>query len=882
MWFLAGKEGRLCCSEFKMFRPQQLFANIPCPVGEKCTLVYCLFSHDVALRISPAPAFTSTPALSLGVNSTNVTRKADAGGSTPGEGVVSSKSTLQQIEGIELSGQSSQGEGRVGLRAKRRKMELSEGELSDGVIHVGSRGTEPTTARKRMKMSEVETAEMTFGDSQSCGCTKEKGAQTGGGVYGVGKSTTIPIALQKHRKLRQQQGMASVLGVQTAGESQRAPQSQIGIGMSEPFAAQSTSSSRSGLNASATISPLPPTQAYVKVTSKSGTDNTLPAKSILLVPTSVPRCPAKWGTRVQLLTLLHEEYVRLYKATLQDPMVITLAVDEEADIARTKSAVYPNVMKNRITALKKADVNSPEWVVKRKEVHRKKKGDPSKGIEELSGAQEAKRQAATVGGKEQFGRAVGTTGVGFQETSRAIAIANPRISTSTNPSPHTSQLPSDLITDPTLYTPLLTGLTPLVELVHLSSLVHPPALLIKYGHILLPPSPTDVALSNSGVVASQGWETCDRCDSRFRIFPGRRGSDGALASGGKCTYHWGRAILPPRSQILGLGSGERTYTCCKEAIGVTSGCETADSHVFKVADVKRLAGQWQWVHTYPDIPASITEETIAKPNVSRAFSLDCEMCYTTLGMEVIRLTVVDFPGGKTVLDALVRPKGEILDLNTRFSGVSVRQYTSAKPYSSTTPTSGSMLSSPEAAREEVLRLLHGDEGRKDMSSFWGEEGDDMSMAGDRDRNGVIVLIGHALENDMSVLRLCHPYIVDTCILFPHNRGFPMRNKLAWVAERHLRWKIQAQSLTPLSGKGMDSEGVLVMPGHDSAVDARCAGELVRWKIREMIKASGTVGAPGTSPGHKMRNGRLGGNTPTAGRRFGSVAEVLAREREAPE
>ena len=884
MLFWVGKEGRLCCSESKMFRPQQFFAGISCPVREKCTLAYCLFSHDVALRNSPSPGFATTPALS---SSTNLTREADVSGYTYSEKSINSRSTgeeLRQLGDIKLSGLSSHDEGRVGSRAKRKKVELSEEELSDGVMYVDSRGTQPTTARKKMKMSKVETAEMTFGDSQSSGCTKEKGAQTGEGVYGVGKGMATPVALQKHHKLRQeqQQRMASVLGVQTAaGESQRLPQVQIGVGMSGPPAARSTSSSSSGSKAPATVSSLSPAQTYAKVAGKSGTINTLPAKPILLVPTSVPRCPTKWGTRVQLLTLLHTEYVRLYEVTPQDPMVITLAVDEEADIARTKSAVYPNVMKNRIAALKKADANSSEWVSKRKEVHGKRKEELSKDLREFARVQVAKEVVDTAGGKGRFGGAVGITGVGYREISGATEIANSSISTSNNPIPHTSsQLPSDLITDPALYTPLLTGLTPAVELIHLSSLVHPPAVLIKYGHILLPPSPTDVALSNSGVVASQGWEICDRCDSRFQIFPGRRESDGALASGGKCTYHWGRAVLPPRSQILGLGGGERVYTCCKEAIGASSGCVTADSHVFKVGDVKRLAGQWQWVHTYPDTPVSVTEERIAKPNVSKAFSLDCEMCYTTLGMELIRLTVVDFPNGGTVLDALVRPKGEILDLNTRFSGVSVKQYTSAKPYPSTTDTSGSMLPSPEAAREEVLQLLHSDRSRRDISSSWSGEGDHMGTAEDKDRNEVTVLIGHALENDMNVLRLCHPYIVDTCILFPHRRGFPMRNKLAWVAERHLKWRIQAQSLPP---SGIDSEEALWMQGHDSSVDARCAGELVRWKIREIVKAGGIVaGVPGTSAGHKMRNGRLDGNTPISGRRYGSVAEVLAREREASE
>ncbi|RPB22632.1 hypothetical protein L211DRAFT_788438 [Terfezia boudieri ATCC MYA-4762] len=564
-----------------------------------------------------------------------------------------------------------------------------------------------------------------------------------------------------------------------------------------------TTTSSSTSCSSKTITPQSPALTYSKAVATKPTPT--PAKPILLVPASVARCSAKWGTRTQLLTLLHGEYVRLYQATQQDPMVITVAVEEEAEVARSKGAVYPNVMKNRITALKKVDTKSAEWVGKRKEIDRKRKGELMKG---------------------------------------------------------------DLITDPSLYEPLTTGLDPQKEVSSLASLMHLPPILIKYGHILTPPSSTDIATAQSGVSVSQGWEICDRCDSRFQTFPGRRESDGALASGGKCTYHWGRAVLPPRSMTMGLGGPEKSFTCCKQSVGQSAGCVTGESHVFKVGDVKRLAGQWQWVETYPNNRATTDggNGNGGGVKVARAFALDCEMCYTTLGMEMVRLTVVDFPGGEVVIDALVRPKGEILDLNTRFSGVSAKEYVSAKPYSSENCKSGlGIFPSPEAARGEKI---------------------------DIQKDGVSVLIGHALENDLCVLRLCHRYIVDTCILFPHTRGFPVRNKLAWVAERYLRWRIQKM-------KG-------VVKGHDSAVDARCAGELVRWKIKEEVKkgGGGCGGCGGGGCGCGDGGGNCGGGgvgvalekvagvrrgkapggagrgAGNGGLRFDGVAAYMAREREA--
>ena len=56
------------------------------------------------------------------------------------------------------------------------------------------------------------------------------------------------------------------------------------------------------------------------------------------------------------------------------------------------------------------------------------------------------------------------------------------------------------------------------------------------------------------------------------------------------------------------------------------------------------------------------------------------MGYTTLGLELIRLTVTEWPSGRSAIDVLVRPLGEILDLNSRFSGVWPEHITEATPH----------------------------------------------------------------------------------------------------------------------------------------------------------------------------------------------------------
>ncbi|KAF2669972.1 hypothetical protein BT63DRAFT_423943 [Microthyrium microscopicum] len=314
----------------------------------------------------------------------------------------------------------------------------------------------------------------------------------------------------------------------------------------------------------------------------------------------------------------------------------------------------------------------------------------------------------------------------------------------------------------------------------------------KHGYVIKAPSQADIASAKKANELS-AWETCDRCTIRFEVFPNRR-EDGALTSSGQCRHHSRRSYRDRNTK-------QQMYPCCNKRVG-EPGCTIKPSHVFKTSDPARLANDLQFEST--------PENPVADPSMAVAF--DCEMGYTTLGMEIIRISACTWPAGEQLFDALVRPFGQILDLNTQFSGVTTEQFFNAPDYSATStrpisiastasavsavsaasstasaiPPTLQKLSSPKAARELLCSYL----------------------------SPSTPLIGHSIENDLNVIRLLHPTIVDTIFLFPHSGGLPYRNGLRNLTKNHLSRDIQTGGAA----------------GHDSLEDARATGDLVRARI----------------------------------------------------
>ncbi|KAI0892289.1 hypothetical protein F4806DRAFT_480163 [Annulohypoxylon nitens] len=343
--------------------------------------------------------------------------------------------------------------------------------------------------------------------------------------------------------------------------------------------------------------------------------------------------------------------------------------------------------------------------------------------------------------------------------------------------------------------PIDTGLTPALEVAYVPRLAYPFNGLQKFGYVSAIPSPDDIEKARASVQASGNVEVCDRCTRRFQVFPGRR-DDGALASNGTCTHHPGKFYFTERGP--GKSSqGQKKYRCCHRSVDDDAGgCFTAPTHVFKTTNINRLASLLNFCETPPN--PTVPED--------RAICFDCEMGFTVHGLELIRMTAVSWPGNETLADILVQPYGEVLDLNTRYSGVTPEAMASAERWvpgedHRPTPAVGEakpklkIASSPEAARNLLFSLI----------------------------GPLTPIIGHGLENDLNAIRVIHPTCIDSILLYPHKRGLPHRNGLKMLMQTLLNQKIQQEA---------DESAP---EGHDSAEDAKAAGELVRLKIRDEWK-----------------------------------------------
>lgn len=246
---------------------------------------------------------------------------------------------------------------------------------------------------------------------------------------------------------------------------------------------------------------------------------------------------------------------------------------------------------------------------------------------------------------------------------------------------------------------------------------------------------------------------CARCSKLYLI-----DKEGFPLYPEDCVYH------PLRKRTL---RGESIYLCCKG--GGDIGCATSHTHVCDTPQDSDLEGFQTTLEPFQEDDS----------RSYAVYALDCEMCYTTKGLELTRVTIVD-TDCKTVYESLVKPLNPIIDYNTRFSGITKEQMDK---------TSTSILQ----VQANILHLC----------------------------NSKTILIGHSLESDMKALKIVHSNIIDTAVLFPHKLGLPHKRALRALASEYLKKIIQND-----------------VSGHDSAEDALTCMELIIWKVKEDLKVKG--------------------------------------------
>lgn len=325
----------------------------------------------------------------------------------------------------------------------------------------------------------------------------------------------------------------------------------------------------------------------------------------------------------------------------------------------------------------------------------------------------------------------------------------------------------------------------------------------------LPGSPSITRLSPEAIPPADE-KRCSRCARGFFVTV-----DGEYLTQEHCVFHYGRV-----QRVLNAADNSFSfeYSCCA-ASPDTKGCTTHKLHVWSglsegcngpyhgfVNTKKAIGGQDSRKHKskvkrkLSDGPSfifcadldhldlGVEEKKRVAPRGTRAvkvFALDCEMCFTGRGLELAKVTVVAHDGS-LVYEKFVQPESEIIDYNTRFSGIKASDFH---------PTNQQNIRSVQQVQRDLVEFIEED----------------------------TILIGHGLENDLRALKLIHKRIIDTSIAFPHFSGLPFRRSLKSLTKTVLKRDIQT-----------------CQTGHDSYEDSLACVELMLWRVRKDFRTTTTT------------------------------------------
>jgi RNA exonuclease 1 len=286
------------------------------------------------------------------------------------------------------------------------------------------------------------------------------------------------------------------------------------------------------------------------------------------------------------------------------------------------------------------------------------------------------------------------------------------------------------------------------------------------------------------MVSSQ--KECTRCGKGFFVT-----NDGEYVTTEPCLFHWGKV-----NQFFDGHQMRRIYSCCNRDHNshFNNGCTANRVHVWTGVSAGLNGPYDGFVRTKrrPGPP----------PENAGVFALDCEMCFTGCGLELTKVTIIR-SDGNLQYESFVRPERDIVDYNTRFSGITEKDlnvggggHNNCRRASTASNSSSSSTSSNGYYRS--VKSLQ--EVQKDILKFIFED---------------TILIGHSIENDLKALKLIHKTIIDTAIAFPHYYGLPYRRSLKSLTKSFLKRDIQTAE-----------------NGHCSFEDSRACLELMLWKVRK--------------------------------------------------
>lgn len=310
--------------------------------------------------------------------------------------------------------------------------------------------------------------------------------------------------------------------------------------------------------------------------------------------------------------------------------------------------------------------------------------------------------------------------------------------------------------------------------------------------------------STTGTLSDDGLaelvHKCSRCRSDFVYDLNSNVPMSVLStSSDPCVWHPGKR-MPMRcggaDVVAGDGGNrqqpkkqryESRYTCCQRSglLDARNGCTVSRLHVWNGLRAGRRNGPlggFVETKSFGLVPADDGDYGL--------LALDSEMVYTENGLELARISVVACNGGLRY-ERLVRPLLPVIDYNTPFSGITAELLMNNDGVAVVGGRSVPVVTLRDV-QLDLLRII----------------------------SSRTILVGHAIHNDLRMLKMVHRRVVDTSLLFELYPGDPFRPSLKALVLSYLQRDIQ-----------------MAGAGHDSVCDARSALDLLRHFLMTGLRAS---------------------------------------------